>query len=80
VVQYLTHGLVACKDFGEWKSTVASRKNDDGTTTLVPVDPGVSRFDFVVADQGSKRRLILRDPQHEHVFHEAGPRKAPASR
>jgi CubicO group peptidase (beta-lactamase class C family) len=67
-------------DFGEWKSTVASRKNDDGTTTLVPVDPGVSRFDFIVADEGSERRLILRDPQHEHVFNEAGPRKAPTSR
>ncbi len=68
-------------DFGEWKSTVASRKNDDGTTTLVPVDPGVGiRVSFVVADQGSERRLVLRDPQHEHVFTEAGPRKAAASR
>lgn len=66
-------------DFGEWKSTVASRKNDDGTTTLVPVDPGVSRFDFIVADQGSERRLILRDPQLEHVFNEVGPRKASRS-
>ena len=54
--------------------------NDDGTTTLVPVDPGVSRFDFLVADEGSERRLLLRDPQHEHVFNEAGPRKAPTSR
>lgn len=63
--------------FGAWKSTVASRKNDDGTTTLVPVDPGVGRrVDFVVADQGSERRLIVYDPQHEHVFTEAGPRKA----
>ncbi len=68
-------------DFGAWKSTVASRKNDDGTTTLVPVDPGVgTRVDFVVADQGSGRRLILHDPQHEHVFEEAGPRKGATSR
>jgi hypothetical protein len=68
-------------DFGEFKSTVASRKNDDGTTTLVPVDPGVgTRVDFVVADQGSERRLIHRDRQHEHVFTETGPRKAPTSR
>jgi CubicO group peptidase (beta-lactamase class C family) len=57
-------------DFGEWKSTVSSRKNDDGTTTLVPIDPGVGRIDFVVMDQGG-RRLILRDAQHEHVFTEA---------
>jgi hypothetical protein len=54
-------------DFGAWKSTVASRKNDDGTTTLWPIDPGVGRVDFVVADRG----LVLRDPQHEHVFDEA---------
>jgi CubicO group peptidase (beta-lactamase class C family) len=67
-------------DFGAWKSAVASRKEDDGTTLLVTVDPGVSGLDFVVADQGRGRRLILRDPQHEHVFDEAGPRKAPTSR
>ncbi len=68
-------------DFGEWKSTVASRKNDDGTTTLVPVDPGVGRVGFVVEDEGSLRRfIILYDPQHKHVFTEAGPRQAPASR
>jgi hypothetical protein len=63
-------------DFGEWKSTVASRKNDDETTTLVPIDPGVGRIDFVVSDQAGVRRLLLRDPQHEHVFEEAGPSKA----
>lgn len=67
-------------DFGAWKSTVASRNNDDGSTALVTVDPGVSGFDFVVADQGGERRLVLRDPQHEHVFREAGPRKVPTFR
>jgi hypothetical protein len=62
-------------DFGEWKGTVASRKNDDGTTTVVPVDPGVGiRVDFVVADLGSERRLILRDPQHERT-RPASPRR-----
>ncbi|APR88466.1 Beta-lactamase [Minicystis rosea] len=66
--------------FDAWKSAVASRKNDHGTTALVTVDPGVNGFDFVVADQGSERRLVLRDPQHEHVFREAGLRKASTSR
>jgi CubicO group peptidase (beta-lactamase class C family) len=66
-------------DFGPWKSRIASRKNDDGTTTLVPIDPGVGRVDFVVADQGGVRRLLLRDPQHEHVFEEVGSRKGPTS-
>ncbi|MFT3767961.1 MAG: serine hydrolase domain-containing protein [Minicystis sp.] len=67
-------------DFGGWKSTVASRKDDDGTTALVTIDPGVSGFDFVATEQAGARRLVLRDPQHEHVFTEAGPNKGPASR
>ncbi len=67
-------------DFGAWKSTVASRKDDGGATTLMTVDPGVSGLEFVVADQGGERRLVLRDPQHEHVFRESVPRKVPRSR
>jgi CubicO group peptidase (beta-lactamase class C family) len=51
-------------DFGEWKSTVASRRNDDGTASFVTIDPGVSGMAFVVAD----RTLVLRDMQHEYVF------------
>jgi CubicO group peptidase (beta-lactamase class C family) len=51
-------------DFGEWKSTVASRKNDDGTLSFVTIDPGSGGFEFVVA--GST--LVLRDSQHEYVF------------
>jgi CubicO group peptidase (beta-lactamase class C family) len=67
-------------DFGAWKSTVASRKDDGGATALVTVDPGVSGLDFVVADQGGERRLLLRDAQHEHVFRESAPRKVTRSR
>ncbi|MFO0762284.1 MAG: serine hydrolase domain-containing protein [Byssovorax sp.] len=59
-------------DFGPWKSAVASRRNDDGTTTLMTSDPGVSGLEFVLGDQGGERRLVLRDAQHEHVFTEAG--------
>ena len=29
-------------DFGEWKSTVASRKNDDGTISFITMDPTVT--------------------------------------
>ena len=67
-------------DFGAWKSMVASRKADDGTMAVVTVDPGVSGFDFVVADQGGERRLVLRDLQHEYVFREARAPKASTSR
>ena len=63
-------------DVGEWKSTVASRKNDDGTTSFLTIDPALSGFEFVVADKEEKRRLIVRDAQHEYVFaEEAGAAK-----
>ena len=55
-------------DVGEWKSTVASRKNDDGTTSFITIDPSLGGFDFVVADKDGKRHLIMRDAQHEYVF------------
>jgi CubicO group peptidase (beta-lactamase class C family) len=55
-------------DFGEWRSAVATRKNDDGTTSIITIDPGVIGIDFVVADRGGKKALVLRDAQHEYVF------------
>jgi CubicO group peptidase (beta-lactamase class C family) len=58
-------------DFGEWKSTVASRKNDDGTISFITIAPAVAGFEFVVGERGGKRVLIIRDGQHEYVFNEA---------
>jgi len=59
-------------DFGEWKSAVASRKNDDGTISFLTIDPTVADgFEFVVGERGGKRVLIIRDGQHEYVFNEA---------
>ena len=58
-------------DFGEWKSTVASRKNDDGTISFITIDPSVSGLEFVVGERSGKRVLIIRDGQHEYVFNEA---------
>jgi hypothetical protein len=58
-------------DFGEWKSTVASRKNDDGTISFITIDPAVDGYEFVAAERGGKRVLIIRDGQHEYVFNEA---------
>jgi 3-mercaptopyruvate sulfurtransferase SseA/CubicO group peptidase (beta-lactamase class C family) len=59
-------------DAGEWRSAVASRKNDDGTVSFVTVDPAIDGFDFVVADKNEKRALVVRDAQHEYVFLEEG--------
>jgi len=58
-------------DIGEWKSAIASRKNDDGTISLITTDPTVDGFEFVVADKDGKRQLITRDAQHEYLFVEA---------
>jgi CubicO group peptidase (beta-lactamase class C family) len=58
-------------DFGEWKSAVASRKNDDGTVSLITIDPTNAGFEFVVGERSGKRVLIIRDGQHEYVFTEA---------
>jgi hypothetical protein len=57
-------------DLGEWKSSVASRKNDDGTTSFITIDPGTDGFEFVVGDRAGKRVLVIRDGQHEYTFTE----------
>jgi CubicO group peptidase (beta-lactamase class C family) len=59
-------------DFGEWKSKVASRKNDDGTISFVTIDPTNLGFEFVVGERAGKKVLIIRDGQHEYVFTDAG--------
>jgi CubicO group peptidase (beta-lactamase class C family) len=57
-------------DFGEWKSQVASRKNADGTISLVTIVPGMDGLEFVVGKAGGPRTLLVRDAQHEYVFTE----------
>jgi CubicO group peptidase (beta-lactamase class C family) len=67
----LTDNGVTTFDLGEWKSAVASRKNDDGTTSFITIDPGTDGFEFVVGERGGTRVLIIRDGQHEYVFAES---------
>jgi CubicO group peptidase (beta-lactamase class C family) len=57
-------------DVGEWKSKVASRKNDDGTISFITIDPSIAGFEFVVSERAGKRVLIIRDGQHEYIFTE----------
>jgi CubicO group peptidase (beta-lactamase class C family) len=54
-------------DFGEWKSTVGSRRNPDGTISFLTTSPGIQGFEFVV-DATKGKRLIIRDAQHEYPF------------
>ena len=70
-VAVVKQGAATLFDAGEWKSTVASRKNDDGTISFITIDPTLAGFEFVVADKDGKRRLITRDAQHEYVFEES---------
>lgn len=60
-------------DFGKWHSSVASRKNDDGTTSFILIDPAVSGFNFVLGERDGKKALTVRDAQHEYTFIEAAP-------
>jgi CubicO group peptidase (beta-lactamase class C family) len=69
-VRKLANGAVVF-DVGEWHSSVASRKNDDGTTSFLTIDPTYDGFEFVVADKAGGRALVVRDAQHEYVFDEA---------
>lgn len=55
-------------DFGEWHSVMASRKNDDGTSSLFTIAPGAAGFEFVLGEEHGKRTLTTRDAQHAYVF------------
>jgi hypothetical protein len=55
-------------DFGKWYSSVASRRNDDGTTSFILIDPAAASFNFVVGERDGKQALIIRDAQHEYAF------------
>ena len=70
-VNVVREGTTTLFDVGEWKSAVASRRNEDGTISFITIDPTINGLEFVVADQAGKRRLITRDAQHEYVFEEA---------
>jgi CubicO group peptidase (beta-lactamase class C family) len=55
-------------DGGE--SSMATRKNDDGTISFVEADPPLAGFEFVRGEKEGKRTLIVRDGQHEYIFAE----------
>jgi CubicO group peptidase (beta-lactamase class C family) len=51
-----------------WTSAVASRHNDDGTTSFITTDPEITGLEFVVGSSADKRTLTIRDGQHAYVF------------
>jgi hypothetical protein len=50
---------------------MASRRNDDGTTSLISIAPTIFGFNFVMGERDGKRALVIREAQHEHAFVEA---------
>lgn len=57
-------------DFGGWSSELASRKADDGASSFVTVSPGMSGYEFDVAERGIQKLLITREAQKEYIFEE----------
>jgi CubicO group peptidase (beta-lactamase class C family) len=51
-----------------WSSEIASRHNDDGSLSMITVDPEIDGLDFVVGVDGGKRTLTVRDGQHAYRF------------
>jgi CubicO group peptidase (beta-lactamase class C family) len=57
-------------DFGQWRSAMATRVNDDGTTSFVQVSPAMQGAEFVVGSVDGVRTLTIRDGQHKYVYSE----------
>ena len=62
-------GATTTFDFGEWKSEVATRHENDDSITFVTISPGIDGLEFIPGG-GEKRTLTVRDAQHEYGFAE----------
>jgi CubicO group peptidase (beta-lactamase class C family) len=62
------NGKTLSFDFGELASDMASRKNPDGTNSLITTVPGFIGLEFVAGSKSGQRNLTLRDAQHEYVL------------
>jgi hypothetical protein len=52
-------------------SPYATKKNADGTQSLIALAPSVVGFELVPGNANGKRTLTVRDSQHEYVYAEA---------
>jgi CubicO group peptidase (beta-lactamase class C family) len=66
-------GAAVTLDVGEWRSDLASRRNDDGTISFVTIAPGISGIQFVAAGEPAGRWLILRSAQQEYILEQIEP-------
>ncbi len=58
-------------DVGEWQSTLASRKNPSGSTSMVSVSPGgLMGTELTIGSVSGKRTLVINSGQQEYQFTE----------
>src|SRR5262249_18698910 len=75
-IDVVTDGKSTTFDFGGgWKSPMGSRKNDDGTFSMVTIATGNIGDTFVLGEKNGKKTLTIRDAQHEYVFVESVKKK-----
>lgn len=55
---------------GSIEGPLATRKNADGSTSLVSIGPGAIGLDAVIGGQKGARTLTVRDSQHDYVYTE----------
>jgi CubicO group peptidase (beta-lactamase class C family) len=55
-----------------WASPVATRKNDDGTFSVIMTDPVAQGMEFVLGSEAQRATLTVRDGQHEYRYTPAG--------
>jgi hypothetical protein len=58
-------------NFTTFSSRMATKKNEDGSTSFICTDPVMAYFPIVVGGDSGKRTLIVRDGRHEYKFVEA---------
>ena len=51
-----------------WISDVATRRNEDGTVSLVTIDPQTLGLSFVIGERDGTPTLTTRDGQHVYEF------------
>ena len=66
VVRRTTSGVTF--GFRTMETPMGTKRNDDGTTSFIALDPTLLFLPLVVGSQDGKRTLTLRDSQHEFVF------------
>jgi CubicO group peptidase (beta-lactamase class C family) len=70
LIELKRRGAATVLDVGEWSTEVATRKNDDGTVSLIGIEPDLDE-ELVIGQREGKRVLIYREMQKEYVFVES---------